>query len=198
MMKSNWREIPVPELMKDLPRDPRGFPVPVIIMRDQDGKFLFTVNNMAVVARCVVQDLCGVCGKKLNGDSWLAGGHKSAFHERGVYNDTPIHHECGVYALQVCPYLVLSAYRSDQGAVQKLSELYGSTNLFFNRTQDPTKPAFFAFVKISRYQTNLGFVVPDRPFLDVEYWTGGEQITLAKARELLGLVADELKFLPKE
>jgi hypothetical protein len=137
----NWKDIPVPPLMRDLPRDERGFPVPFIVLRDPSGKAVFSANDTLVVDRCHVEQRCGVCGNQLD-DMWVLGGPVSAFHPNGVYIDTPIHHECGTYALQVCPYLVIAAYHSIPDREKKLTEKFGGTRLFANPTQDPPSPKF--------------------------------------------------------
>lgn len=173
--------------MQGLPKDDRGFPIPVIIFRDPAGKPLFTANDTRVVNHCAANDLCGICGSKLGDDSRVLGGPLSALHERGVYIDSPLHHECGQYALQVCPYLVLSAYKSKQDMALRLNDKYGGTTLFANPTLDPNRPLFFVFARISGFsRTSNGYIKPFKPFLDVEFWASSERISAIQARELVG------------
>src|SRR5262252_1142176 len=109
-MTENWRNIPVPDRMKNLPRDPRGFPIFIMAYRDPNGRAHFTVNDEDVRRRLIAQDRCSVCGGRLQRGRWFVGGEKSAFDPCGAYLDPPMHHECAGYALQVCPYLASPVY----------------------------------------------------------------------------------------
>ena len=186
----NWKDVPLPPLMRALPKDERGFPIPVIILRDPDGKAIFSANNGNVVEKCAKEHLCGVCGNKLLDDTWVLGGPLSAFHPHGVYIDTPIHHECGTYALQVYPYLVLSSYRSVPDRVGKLNERFAGTAVLVNPTQDPNRPPFFVFAKVSGYERDNGYVYPVRPFLAEEFWLAGERISRERALEVVNADQD--------
>ena len=44
--------IAVPERMKHLDRDHRGYPIPYIVFRDSDNKPHFTINDDTKVCRC--------------------------------------------------------------------------------------------------------------------------------------------------
>jgi hypothetical protein len=185
----NWRDVPIPARMQALPRDPRGFPIPHIVLRDQAGAPVFKANDSAVVHACRVHRLCGVCGGKLvyqNG--WVLGGPQSAFHPRGAYVDSPIHHECGVYALQVCPYLALSTYRGVDPVktAEQLDERFGGTALFIDQTQDPSRVPLFVLARVRSWTFSLsGSTIPERPFMAIEYWKDGNRLDEEAAQALL-------------
>ena len=46
--------IPVPARMQQLPRDQRGYPVPVIVLRDNSGRPHFTMNDEAKRQRIIL------------------------------------------------------------------------------------------------------------------------------------------------
>ena len=171
--------------MQALEKDHRGFPIPFIVMRDPAGKPLFTVNDSRKVNEVVKTLSCAICGEPLGDDMWVAGGPMSAFHPHGAYIDTPIHHECGQYALQVCPYLAVSAY-SGKADVDKLNDKFGSDTVIF---VDPTvladRPPMFVFAKISGYSRDNGYVHPHKPFLDIEFWNEGVKLTEEQGRDIL-------------
>lgn len=169
--------------MVDLPKDKRGFPVPYVVLI-KDGEPVFTVNDSHAVLRAVLNELCGICGKSLNDDAWMVGGPESAFNPRGAYVDSPVHHDCGTYALQVCPYLAMSAYR---GAVdvQKLQEKWPDLYLK-DYTQNDRRVPFFVMGKVSSWGRDMssGYIHIERPFLLTEYWNGSEQLTYEQAKAL--------------
>ena len=102
--------IAIPDRMKHLDRDHRGYPIPYIVFRDNDGKPHFTINAHEKVARCKHEDICAICGMKLLRGRWFLGGPMSAFHPHGAYIDPPLHHECMRFAVQTCPYLISAKY----------------------------------------------------------------------------------------
>lgn len=54
---------PIPQSMRKLDRDHRGYPVPWIVMRDIDGKPVLTVNDHEKVQKCVAKKRCSICGR---------------------------------------------------------------------------------------------------------------------------------------
>jgi hypothetical protein len=81
----NWRDISLPERMQKLDRDGRGLPIPVIVLRDNEGTPHFTINDDRKVSRCLAEDRCAICGQKLFRGRWFVGESLSAFHLRGAY-----------------------------------------------------------------------------------------------------------------
>jgi hypothetical protein len=194
----NWKTIPVPNKMQDLPTE-RGYPVSVIILHDETGKAHFKINDSRKVDMCMYENLCTICGKKLDDDKWMIGGPVSAFHPGGVYVDAPVHKECGEYALKVCPYLAVSRY-TQQIDIEKLGTLKfdgGEGYGFVNMTQSDERVPFFVFSKVKKYEvTRRGFnkyLIPEKPFLEIEYWTEGEQISKEEAGVLFKRWQQETK-----
>ena len=182
-MNQSWKDIPLPPNMVDMFKDKRGFPVPYIVLI-KDGEPVFTVNDTRAVWDATANRLCGICGKPLGDDVWMVGGPESAFNPHGVYVDSPVHHDCGAYALQVCPYLAMSGYR---GAVdvQKLKEKWPDMS-FNDYTQNDRRVPFFVMGKVNSWARDLesSYVHIERPFLITEYWNGGEQLTYEQAKIL--------------
>ena len=181
----DWKNIPLPEKMQHMEVDERGFPVPFIVLRDKEGKPKFTANDTVKVAFCRTKKMCAICGKAMFKDMWVAGGVLSAFHPQGVYIDTPVHRECGEYALQVCPYLAFTAYNGKVD-IKKLQAKADGVILV-----DPTvmsnRPPMFVFAKISGFAVQ-GFnhaIVPVKPFLDIEFWNDGKKLSLDVAENIL-------------
>lgn len=148
----SWKDVPIPELMQDLPRDKRGYPVPAIVGYDNAGQPLFTINDTAKTNKQMAEQSCGICGKGIpTGEMCMVGGPVSAFHPHGgVYVDGPVHADCGRYALQVCPYLAAPNYS------KRLDELPGKKNgTPFEILMDPTvidnRPLVFVMIHCVSY-----------------------------------------------
>lgn len=182
--RADWRSIEVPERMKQLPRDPRGYPIFCMAFRDGDGRAHFTVNDGAVRHRLIAQDRCSICAGKLLRGRWFVGGNRSAFDPRGAYIDPPAHSECAHYALRVCPYLAAPAYASlihgRTVAADASLAVIDQTALDSPETADEVRPHLFVAV-LARGQRFMptpagGVLFPARPYIAVEYWQHGQQL----------------------
>lgn len=190
MMKESWT---VPERMKGLPRDGRGFPIPVIVQRDSNGLAMFAVNDTRKQVECVKKKLCGICGGRLGKELWFTGGPLSAFHPGGCYADPAMHYECVVFALQVCPYLAMSEYRSKMDAqfksVRERVRKAGVLDVV-DDTVLPDRPKVFVLVQafgqqVSERPGRRFLVKPLRPYHKVEFWRHGLQLPPAEGLELV-------------
>jgi hypothetical protein len=178
--------IPIPERMKHLEKDHRGYPIPWIVLRDNDNKPHFTINDTIKVMRCREEDLCSICGIKLLRGRWFIGGPLSALHPHGAYIDPPLHHECMAFAAQVCPYIASPKYsgRIDAKTINpaKAKGIIG----FLDQTMIPERPDIFvAVMAISQTVTENGYLVPKRPYRKMEIWRDGKMIRDFTAEQIL-------------
>ena len=190
----------MPPRIAQLPQDHsrRGMPVPYTVLRNPGSvikngitrptiEYHFAVNDHLRSMDCADNKLCTICGKHLQDDHWAIGGPISAFMPEGVFADLPIHHECGKYALQVCPYLAVPSYTKLKD-VQKMAD---KTGLAMNNiSTGNTRVPFFVFVKLNHYSIRKPdlLVKPIRitppVYHAVQYWHQGEQITPEEAVKL--------------
>ena len=187
----NIRDIPVPPRMKRLERDRRGYPIPVIVLRDKTGVPHYTINDEHKRQAVIAHEQCSICGQVLNRARWFVGGPLSAFDPEGCYIDAPLHHECAQYALRVCPYLAAPNYnkRIDARTLKESSpdEL---KMVFVDGTMYPDRPDLFvAQMSIGQINIRKGtpfvvYVAPVRPCRRVEYWQGGEMLSQAQGEAL--------------
>lgn len=189
----HWKSIPIPALMQSLERDRRGYPVPVIVMRDTDGRPHFTINDELERQRVIQQRLCSICGKPLHKVVALVGGPGSALHPQGAFLDPPTHRECATYAVQVCPYLAAPNYarRIDDATLDpaKLPAHYTGT---VDHTVLPDRPDVFVLLIARKlnyvpYQDNPDFIRiirPVRPYVKTEFWRNGEKLEELEGRTL--------------
>lgn len=175
------QRVAIPERMRHLKVDPRGYAVPFGVMHDANGVPHFAVNDEQERQRSIRDDLCSICGKKLFRGRWFVGGARSAFDPHGAYIDMPMHDECAHYALQVCPYLAAPRYSGEIGP--KKWDAAPKTGTFIN--VDPTMipgrpPLFVAVMAIGQRMVDgsavQNYVVPTRPYRRIEFWQHGVEL----------------------
>jgi len=93
--------IEVPDFLKHLKRDHRGYPWPFLMMPDS----IVTMDGRKQ-ERCCREKLCMVCGRKLDNKKWFIGGRRTALNRLVV--DPAMHERCARYSLAVCPFLANS------------------------------------------------------------------------------------------
>jgi len=183
----NWKEVSVPSrIQENCIQDKRGLYVPFIVATDDDNRSLFTINDTRKVIFCMTHSTCTICGDHLHDDKWFIGGPASAFHVHGAFNDAPVHKECGIYALKVCPYLAYTKYNSKMD-FEAMQEKYKDKFILDNATMDADRVPLFCFVKVTGYKFNpkSGHILPEKPYLEVEYWNDGVQLEEDKAKEII-------------
>jgi hypothetical protein len=188
------RDVPIPDRMKHLKRDPRGYPVFYGAHVDSTGKAHFTVNDERKRIAMIEFDLCSICGKQLLRGRWFCGGPMSAFHAHGAYIDMPMHDECLHYALVVCPYLAMPSWRN---LSDKMIDRIPDGIVAIDQTMIDKRPEVFVAV-MATGQRMVGdglqrYVRPRKPYLKVEYWQHGRQLDDAEgewiaAKEMAGEV----------
>lgn len=111
-MKSDY---PIPNIMKDLTLDERGYPIPYFVPI-VNGKPEFRYQDGKKRQICIDRKLCSVCGKKLYDKSyWFISGPMGLMNK--VHSDAPMHEDCARYSINVCPHLILlkAERRSEPG-----------------------------------------------------------------------------------
>jgi hypothetical protein len=176
----------IPDRMKNLELDPRGYPIPWGVYRDKDGRAHFTINDDRRRYAAIKGNLCPICSFPLFRGRWFVGGPISAFHEHGAYADPPMHHECATYALQVCPYLASPRYArriEDRTLMQN-----DATPILVDPTMIERRPELFISAMATRQRVTKGFspnVIPGKPFVRIEYWQAGKQLNQAEGESLV-------------
>jgi hypothetical protein len=102
---------PLPERMKKLPVDPRGYPIPWFV-GTVDGKRDFRVADQSKRALAVRERRCWVCGDKLGVHLAFVIGPMCVINRNT--SEPPSHLECANFAVLACPFLLLpkSGYRN--------------------------------------------------------------------------------------
>lgn len=187
---TDWKKIPIPDFMKRLPVDHRGYPVPFIVFRDKEDKPHFRINDTTKVLQCVKEDRCSICGNTLGSNKWIVGGPLSAFHPHGAFNDIPVHRECCEYALQVCPYMAFSQYKGIGITDNMITVAKDNQVLLLDPAQDLDRLPLFVMCKISDFEFVVknhqgNYVIPKKPYLEVHYWNDGVELPEKEAIEIM-------------
>ncbi len=132
--------------MRRLPRDERGYPIPVIVMRTDSGKPIFAANDEGERQRCFTTDSCHICGRQLGRGRWFVGGHLSACAEHGWFMDGGMHDECAHYALKVCPYLAAPIYGKLVGQTMLARSDRKNVMMLPDETSGNPRPDYFVAV----------------------------------------------------
>jgi hypothetical protein len=179
-------DVPIPRRMNALGRDSRGYPIPFNVKRDRQGQPHFAVTDELRQIVALKDQRCSICGTRIQKAMWFFGGPRSAFHPAGGYLDPAMHHECMQYAAQVCPYLAVPRYLS-RVAESRVSLAGLEDEILIDPTVEDGRPAFFVAVSTNRYRmgtrvaeggmTLLPVIHPERPYLALEYWRHGQQLS---------------------
>lgn len=187
--------IRIPDRMKHLKVDARGYAIPYGVIIDRDGTVHFAINDEHIRRDSIQRDLCSICGKPLLRGRWFVGGPLSAFHPQGAFVDPPMHYECSHYALQVCPYLAAPRYTKEIGQAKadaKRSAL-DENMILIDNTMIPGRPRDDTFIAICTAGQDVfdNFnTKPKHPYITVEFWLHGkmrERLTGTALKLRLGI-----------
>jgi hypothetical protein len=95
---------PLPDRIKKLPLDPRGYPIPWFVA-EVDGKRDFRIADADKRVKAVQQKLCWLCGEKLGRYLAFVVGPMCAVNRNT--SEPPCHRDCALFAVQACPFLIL-------------------------------------------------------------------------------------------
>ena len=115
---------PVPERMRRLPVDERGYPIPEFVS-NVDGKRDFRMVSLEHLARCIERDVCWICGESLDALKVFVVGPIPAI--RGITNEPPCHAECAEFAARACPFLLLPKAQHRPVDNPKVRKMPGAT-----------------------------------------------------------------------
>lgn len=190
-----------PERIARLEHDPRGYPIPHVVLRADDGTPFFTINDDRKAWRAFLKGLCPICGERLGKWRWWVGGPQSAFDPNGWYLDLPGHHDCQQFALATCPYLAMPRYLG-RDIITHREKLPPEARILLDETQTPGRPPLFVAVASDRLEFSerggsLPYTRPLRPALAYEYWHEGKQIPAGHAMPILrGIFGPEWEVPP--
>lgn len=163
-----WRdlnEVPMPARIARLPRDPRGYPIPVNVL-NSNGKLDFRAIDPDKAQRLIAQRCCALCGEPLGSRIAFVGGPRSI--ENRFFSDAAMHRDCAIYALQVCPFLAAPSFGYRKSVPEEMA---------VNAAVSTERPEAFGLGICRDYTTHLiggvHLVLQATPFESVSWWRNG-------------------------
>ncbi len=111
-------EFNIPERMKHLPIDERGYPIPYFVPY-VNGKPEFRYQDFRKREICIQYKKCAICGGRLlDKQFWFISGTQGK--NNRISSDYAMHEECARFSISVCPHLILkkAQRRSDVNDVR--------------------------------------------------------------------------------
>lgn len=171
-MYSNWRNITPPKRMAALPKDPRGYPIPVLVYIDSDGKPDFRTTDIRKWIHAAKSRTCGICGEVMGRKIAFIGGPLTA--KNRYFTDFAMHRDCAEYAVQVCPFIAArnfkyaEEYKEEEGVIKVVSSTMSA--------QRPTKFIVGITTSYEILRTDEGFVVRAGEWDELVWWENGSVI----------------------
>lgn len=155
----------IPERLARRPRDWRGYPIPMTVLIDENGKPDFRVNDVERWLRVVTRRVCALCGEPLGRHVAFIGGPRA--HVNRVFTDAGMHLDCARYALATCPYLALPRMHY----ANKLPQFEGYTTRVSAAVDTERPERFFIGVALDYDIVRVGddVMVRARDWLSVEW-----------------------------
>lgn len=94
---------PIPERIRMLRRDHRGYPVPWFVHWDANDTPDFRIVGAGKVEHAITQHVCWICGGPLARNKAFVIGPMCSINR--ISAEPPSHRSCAVFAAEVCPFL---------------------------------------------------------------------------------------------
>lgn len=104
MVKVKHADIPLPTAMANLPLTPNGYRKPWFVKGND-----LRVTNQEKYIKCMTGHTCWICGNTNKKAKVFIHDVRSALTGRSI--EPPSHLECTLYALRVCPFLLLPQFK---------------------------------------------------------------------------------------
>jgi hypothetical protein len=108
----------LPDHMKALPVDSRGFPIPFFVAKLDDGTYDFRIADTEKRQRAVDRDLCWVCGNRLRRTYAFVVGPMCVC--TGTTSEPACHIDCALFSAQACPFLTQPRMRRNANGLDDI------------------------------------------------------------------------------
>ncbi|MEY9428174.1 hypothetical protein ABH975_003489 [Bradyrhizobium ottawaense] len=177
--------IELPDKMRRLPIDERGFPVPKFVPWI-DGKPEFRGFDPDHMRTCVRLKRCWLCGAPLGVNMTFVIGPMCAVNRNSA--EPPCHHSCAEYAAKACPFLSQPrARRNEKGLPEQRADPAG---IMIKRNPGVTLLWTTKSYRVINTKTGPLFTVGDPE--QVEYFCEGRK---AKRDEIMASIKSGLPIL---
>jgi hypothetical protein len=176
------RHLEMPGSMKQLPLTENGYPV-LYFSGEVDGKPDLRVIDPRKRAKCVNENLCWLCGRRLGRLKAFVIGPMCAVTRTTA--EPPSHYECAIYAVKACPFLTRPKARRRESGMPEDKFVPGVCI-----ERNPGVSAVWIVASVGRGYTPFrapagGFLLRVGTPLRVEWWAEGRQATYTEVAESL-------------
>jgi hypothetical protein len=177
--------IVIPDRIKRLPRATNGYPTPFFVA-EIDGVPDFRVACEGKRVRCFKENLCWICGERLEWWCAFAGGPLSMKNRH--FSDGAMHVECAEFSMRVCPHILNPNAKKDD-----LADLHARPGRkpILAEHQSHDRPEYFAFcvTRLNKWhierQGRYWFWALDQAPVAVRWWHRGKEIPDPYAIQLI-------------
>jgi hypothetical protein len=167
----------LPERMKDLPIDARGFPVPWFVAWE-NGKPEFRAMDPAKFRRAIKEKLCWVCGNRLGVNLAFVAGPMCGINRTSA--EPPGHRECALWSVQNCPFMNNPRMVRNESGLdsETLDSMAG-----FGIKRNPGVSMIWNTRQYEVFKVDNGFLIQMGEPESVGWWACGRSATRADVME---------------
>lgn len=160
---------PLPDRIKRLPIDARGYPIPWFVA-EVDGKRDFRIADQNKRVRAANQRLCWLCGEKLGRYMAFVIGPMCAVNRNT--SEPPCHRDCAEFAVQACPFLMLpkAEYRTANLPAE-------GSHLPHALPGNPGAACIWITESFKPYRTSGSWLIEIGAPVEVTWWAEGKPAT---------------------
>lgn len=215
-------KVELPQSMRSLPLDSRGFPVPWFVQWFGDdgqptafgkGKPDFRCVDARKVGIAVVERRCWICGGKLG--RWLAFAVGPMCVVTRTTSEPPSHRACAEFAAMACPFLTQPKMRRNE--VERHPDRIEAPGMHLEH--NPGATAIYMATSFTPFRADGGYLYRMGDPASVEWYASGRRATRAEIVDALGkglpflrgiarqdgdeaeldkMLAEAMKLLPEE
>jgi hypothetical protein len=157
--------IDIPPRVASMARDARGYPIPFFAARDGSGAPDFRIMDNEKWVRATRLRCCGICGEHLGSRVAFVGGPLSM--QSRFFRDLPMHRDCAVYAVRVCPFIAAPSFGYAKAVPQ-------GADVSANVSDERPERFGLAITKgFAVRRLNGELVIQAQPFESVQWWLHG-------------------------
>lgn len=177
---------PLPDCMKGLPVDDRGYPIPFFV-KWIDGKPDFRVLDNEKFIRAITEKRCSVCGNPLGRYKSFVGGPMNVL--QMISGEPPMHLACATFSVKACPFLLLPmSKRRNKDLPEEVRPVGEESDIFFE--DNPGISAIFTCTRFRPSPTGRVFKFDDMS--SIQWFTQGREATPEEIRDALERARDRL------
>lgn len=120
------KQLKIPDRLKSLKVDPRGYPIPFFIPIDKDGKPDFKYMDARKQMICVKYKVCMICGQPLNKNEFYYISGPVGLKNK-VASDPAMHEECAKFSLEICPHMLFQKAKRTSEDQPEVKDIFMDT-----------------------------------------------------------------------